>query len=253
MPRIVVSFKNTKEELELYEAIQKHSCPSAYVKDFLNGRMASMGIYAVPIEAGDGKKGEEITQPAVKPSKPKAEHKTAKSKTTKSKKENPKAKDVHKLEEAHNEIAVTETKDKLNNKQSEQTEVKIELNEVKPSDVKLENNITPPHRTLNNQEVEQNDIENIKQGIDHLPKKTNDLLNHETVRVTDDNIDQPEIKNKSTKKLEEIKEEPKKEKNKAEAKPKSKFQSLEDMLNDDNADDDDSFLMNQFKGLKFED
>lgn len=37
MPRITVSFKNTPEDLELYNEIMKHSDRSAYVKDRLRG------------------------------------------------------------------------------------------------------------------------------------------------------------------------------------------------------------------------
>ena len=35
--RIVINFKNTAEEIELYETIKKHSSASAYIKDVLKG------------------------------------------------------------------------------------------------------------------------------------------------------------------------------------------------------------------------
>lgn len=37
MPKLVISFKNNEEELELYNEIIKHSDKSAYVKDVLRG------------------------------------------------------------------------------------------------------------------------------------------------------------------------------------------------------------------------
>lgn len=37
MPKLVISFKNNKDELELYNEIIKHSDKSAYVKDVLRG------------------------------------------------------------------------------------------------------------------------------------------------------------------------------------------------------------------------
>lgn len=38
MPRVTVSFKHTKEDLELYNDIMLHSDRSGYVKDILKGR-----------------------------------------------------------------------------------------------------------------------------------------------------------------------------------------------------------------------
>lgn len=35
--RIVINFKNTKEDIELYNKLKKHSCMSAYIKDYLRG------------------------------------------------------------------------------------------------------------------------------------------------------------------------------------------------------------------------
>lgn len=40
MPKLVISFKNNEEELELYNEIIKHSDKSAYVKDVLRGLRA---------------------------------------------------------------------------------------------------------------------------------------------------------------------------------------------------------------------
>ncbi len=37
MPKITISFKHNKEDLELYNEIMKHSDKSAYVKDILKG------------------------------------------------------------------------------------------------------------------------------------------------------------------------------------------------------------------------
>lgn len=35
--RIVINFKNTPDEIELYENLKKHSSVSAYIKDVLKG------------------------------------------------------------------------------------------------------------------------------------------------------------------------------------------------------------------------
>lgn len=35
MPKLTISFKNTKEDIELYEEICRHSDKSAYIKDKL--------------------------------------------------------------------------------------------------------------------------------------------------------------------------------------------------------------------------
>jgi hypothetical protein len=37
MPKITISFKHNKEDLELYNEIMKHSDRSAYVKDIMKG------------------------------------------------------------------------------------------------------------------------------------------------------------------------------------------------------------------------
>ena len=39
MPRITVSFKHNKEDLELYNEIMKHSDRSGFIKDILKGRI----------------------------------------------------------------------------------------------------------------------------------------------------------------------------------------------------------------------
>lgn len=40
MPKITVSFKHSKEDLELYNEIMKHSDRSGYVKDVMKGHTA---------------------------------------------------------------------------------------------------------------------------------------------------------------------------------------------------------------------
>lgn len=35
--RIVINFKNTPEDIELYNKLKRHSCMSAYIKDYLRG------------------------------------------------------------------------------------------------------------------------------------------------------------------------------------------------------------------------
>lgn len=35
--RITINFKNTKEDIELYNELKKYSCVSGYVKDVLRG------------------------------------------------------------------------------------------------------------------------------------------------------------------------------------------------------------------------
>lgn len=39
MPRITVSFKHNKEDLELYNEIMKHSDKSGFIKDILKGKI----------------------------------------------------------------------------------------------------------------------------------------------------------------------------------------------------------------------
>jgi hypothetical protein len=43
MPRITVSFKHNKEDLELYNEIMKHSDRSGFVKDVMKGNMPAKG------------------------------------------------------------------------------------------------------------------------------------------------------------------------------------------------------------------
>ena len=42
MPRITVSFKHNKEDLELYNEIMKHSDRSGFIKDILKGNINSI-------------------------------------------------------------------------------------------------------------------------------------------------------------------------------------------------------------------
>lgn len=50
--RIVINFKNTKEDIELYNELSKYSCKSAYIKDVLRGLINNNTI--------DNKENEEI-------------------------------------------------------------------------------------------------------------------------------------------------------------------------------------------------
>lgn len=47
MPRITVSFKHNKEDLELYNEIMKHSDRSGFIKDILKGRIVDREIKTV--------------------------------------------------------------------------------------------------------------------------------------------------------------------------------------------------------------
>lgn len=47
MPRITVSFKHNKEDLELYNEIMKHSDRSGFIKDILKGRIVDREIKVV--------------------------------------------------------------------------------------------------------------------------------------------------------------------------------------------------------------
>ncbi|GAA0825170.1 hypothetical protein [Clostridium tertium] len=42
--RIVINFKNTPEDIKLYEELKKHSSLSGYVKDVLRGLSANKSI-----------------------------------------------------------------------------------------------------------------------------------------------------------------------------------------------------------------
>ena len=44
MPRITVSFKHNKEDLELYNEIMKHSDRSGFIKDILKGRIVDREV-----------------------------------------------------------------------------------------------------------------------------------------------------------------------------------------------------------------
>lgn len=47
MPRITVSFKHNKEDLELYNEIMKHSDRSGFIKDILKGRIVDREVKTV--------------------------------------------------------------------------------------------------------------------------------------------------------------------------------------------------------------
>lgn len=42
--RIVINFKNTEEDLKLYEELKKHSSMSGYIKDVLRGLVENKAI-----------------------------------------------------------------------------------------------------------------------------------------------------------------------------------------------------------------
>lgn len=42
--RIIINFKNTPEEIELYESLKRHSSISGYIKDILKGVIDNTAI-----------------------------------------------------------------------------------------------------------------------------------------------------------------------------------------------------------------
>ena len=42
--RIVINFKNTPEDIKLYEELKKHSSMSGYIKDVLRGLVENKGV-----------------------------------------------------------------------------------------------------------------------------------------------------------------------------------------------------------------
>lgn len=43
--RIIINFKNTPEEIELYERLKRHSSISGYIKDILKGVITTNGDF----------------------------------------------------------------------------------------------------------------------------------------------------------------------------------------------------------------
>lgn len=51
--RIVINFKNTEEDIKLYEELKRHSSISGYIKDILKGVIDNTAIYKKESNSND--------------------------------------------------------------------------------------------------------------------------------------------------------------------------------------------------------